>query len=405
MIKRVFLCWALMALSAAAICQTLSGKQATTELAKVGQEARTAGLSQGEVSAKLAEKARQLIGERNPAQIPGEEAADWAQVFRSAGREDDSLALDKKAYQYMANSMRVVQENLVRGLIREEKFDELFAVLKRPVAVIGAPAIGMLGDTIRYGLDKYRTTRPELLNKCYDLLLDQISLDRPVSDSDRNWEPYVYASLHCLKLDLMLQEGKKDEAIQGLKALRKKMEAYPNSKNAMGQPPTALIDSLLKKAEMADAPAPEITIDAKIGNFPGLKAWRGKVVIVDFFAHWCGPCIRSFPTLRQYLDDYKDKGLEIVGVTSYYGYYGATRDIAVADELEAVKSKFIPQHKMTWPVVFDAKQATQNAYGVQGIPHLVIVDRKGNIRRVEVGFNADHESEIRRLIEACLAEQ
>lgn len=160
-----------------------------------------------------------------------------------------------------------------------------------------------------------------------------------------------------------------------------------------------------KKQVNRSAQAPEITVDAKVGDFPGLKAWRGKVVIVDFFAHWCGPCIRSFPTLRQYVSDYADKGLEVVGVTSYYGYYGATKNVAKPDELEQVKDKFLTEHKMNWPVVFDTKQATQAAYGVQGIPHLVIVDRKGKIRRVEVGFNPANEAEIRKLIEACLAEK
>jgi thiol-disulfide isomerase/thioredoxin len=183
------------------------------------------------------------------------------------------------------------------------------------------------------------------------------------------------------------------------------MLAYPDSKNAFGQPPTYPVDILLKKLELADAVAPEITVDNKIGNFQSLKAWKGKVVIVDFFAHWCGPCIRSFPTLRQYLADYGDKGLEVVGVTSYYSYYGAVKNVAKADELASVKNKFLPEHKMSWPVVFDAKQATQAAYGVQGIPHLVIVDRKGKIRKVEVGFNPAHEAEIRKLIEACLAEK
>lgn len=402
--KRLTLVLALLCLAMIANADAITGKQALAELRKFGSELTNPAERESNQT-KYVAKAKELIGELKVADIPVEEAADWAAIFEAAGKSEDALVLNKKAFAYLGNSARIVQDNLIRSYIQAEKFDELLALLKRPVDVLGAAVIGQMSESIRYGLDKYRTSKPELLLKCYDLLLDQIHPERAISGDDKNWEPYVYSSISCLKYELMLDQGKKAEAIKGLKALRKKMEAYPNSKNAFGQVATYPVDTLLKKAELSNAIAPRIVVDNKIGNFTSLEAWRGKVVIVDFFAHWCGPCIRSFPTLKQYIADYGSNGLEVVGVTSYYGYYGQAKDVSRVDEHAMVKSKFLVEHKMSWPVVFDAKQITQSSFAVQAIPHMTIVDRKGKIRHVEVGYNPNHEAAIRKLIEECLAEK
>src|SRR2546426_8169567 len=76
-----------------------------------------------------------------------------------------------------------------------------------------------------------------------------------------------------------------------------------------------------KPQALVGKPAPEITGDFALNGKPvKLADLKGKVVLLDFWAVWCGPCIATFPHLREWNKDYKDKGLEVVGVTSYYGF-------------------------------------------------------------------------------------
>jgi thiol-disulfide isomerase/thioredoxin len=123
-------------------------------------------------------------------------------------------------------------------------------------------------------------------------------------------------------------------------------------------------------------------IGSKALSVAGLK---GKVVLVDFFATWCRPCIMAFPYIKQWQEKYEDKGLVIVGLTSYQGRYeGANQK--PEEEFAKLRDDFIPKHKITWPVgVEKSGRQTMLDYQVQGIPHVVLIDRNGKIQYVKVG--------------------
>ena len=132
-------------------------------------------------------------------------------------------------------------------------------------------------------------------------------------------------------------------------------------------------------------PAPDFSLQDLANHPVALSSYRGqKVVVMDFWATWCGPCRMSMPGLQDLQDKFKDRGFEVLSVNQ-----GET-----ADQVR----NFIERKKYSFHVVLDSDTAVGDKYGIRSIPTVVAVDKEGVVRWLSVGYS-DNEDDLRHLLE------
>ncbi len=160
------------------------------------------------------------------------------------------------------------------------------------------------------------------------------------------------------------------------------------------------IVSKLKLAKLPGSPAPELAIDRHYGEFSSLASLRGKVVVLDFTADWCIFCKRAYPDMKKLYNELHPKGLEVIGITTYYGYYKDQKGLSPEAEYVANKGH-IEEFGLPWPLLFGGRENMTN-YGVSGIPHYVVIDREGKIASITVGYNEPLHKQLRASVEKAL---
>jgi peroxiredoxin len=150
-------------------------------------------------------------------------------------------------------------------------------------------------------------------------------------------------------------------------------------------------------AKMIDMKAPDFSLKNLKGETVSLASLKGKVVIVDFWATWCGPCIASFPGMQMALNKYKDD------VNVAFVFIDTWESIHDEKRIETV-SKFIETNKYTFNVLMDTEDVKDKnkydvvtAFGVDGIPTKFIIDKSGKIRFKAVGFSGSADGIVKEI--------
>lgn len=146
----------------------------------------------------------------------------------------------------------------------------------------------------------------------------------------------------------------------------------------------------------------------------------GAVTLLEFTAHWCGPCKESYPGIKRLLATYGPQGFRAVFATELYGYFGSDRGLSADDEF-ARDREYFAKEGLSVPIAVEnqRKPSVRNAdgtythfdnpndaaYEVGGIPQIHIIDRHGRIRLIMVGYDDANEPALARLIEKLLKEK
>jgi thiol-disulfide isomerase/thioredoxin len=145
-------------------------------------------------------------------------------------------------------------------------------------------------------------------------------------------------------------------------------------------------------AASSSGPAPAFKLSARGGKTVDLAQFKGQVVMINFWASWCGPCRTEMPILEDIYKKYKPMGFTMLAVN-------VEPDTAAAEAWLAKLSK-----PVTFPVAFDTDSKVSKLYKVPGMPTTVFVDRKGNVRVLHKGYKPGDENVYLTQIRSLLKE-
>lgn len=143
-------------------------------------------------------------------------------------------------------------------------------------------------------------------------------------------------------------------------------------------------------ATIGEGKAPDFTLKTMRGGNFKLSEHRGEVVMINFWASWCGPCRQEMPLLEDLYKRYKDGGFTLLGVN--------------VEEDSSQAQKLLKEIRVTFPILYDSSNKVSALYKVEAMPSTIIVDRDGNMRYLHHGYLPGYEDEYQKQVRELIKE-
>jgi peroxiredoxin len=140
----------------------------------------------------------------------------------------------------------------------------------------------------------------------------------------------------------------------------------------------------------ANEQAPDFTLKSKENGNIRLSEQRGNIVLVNFWASWCGPCREELPEMETLYQEYQDLGFEILAVN--------------VDDEASKADVLLDDIEVSFPVLYDTSGEVSKLYDVSAMPTTVMIDRDGNQRLVHLGYRAGDEKKYEKAIKILMRE-
>ncbi len=151
---------------------------------------------------------------------------------------------------------------------------------------------------------------------------------------------------------------------------------------------TLMLIAAQAQAISESTPAPDFTLKSNSGKNIKLSELRGQVVMINFWASWCGPCRQEMPILNQLYQRYEPMGFTLLGVN--------------VEEDSAAANKVLREIPVDFPVLYDNKNQVSETYQVRAMPSTILIDRDGKVRYLhkgyKPGYEEDYQKQVRELI-------
>ena len=345
--------------------------------------------------------------------VAKEQPAEKSPAEKLKENPNDAQAINAYLNEVMTGVMKIIEDDPDAALKKLDEMAKFAAELKAnaPAAKAAVNRVNSIATQYRDRIEIQRTPLADLEKKLADNPDDTEALSRYVQKMQMEIGSLARANPEEAEKKLDAAKAMLDKVSESAKEAATKTQVA-TLKGSLGRL-TQSIEAGKKLAAVIGKDAAPLKVEAWVNGSPLTDAdLKGKVVLLDFWAVWCGPCIATFPHLREWNEKYADKGLVMIGLTRYYQYdwneatKRAARVVGTTPEKEQeMLVKFAESHGLKHRFGIQTDNSVSEYYGVTGIPHVVVIDQEGKVRLMRVGSGEQNAKDIEAMLEELLSKK